>query len=234
MVSPSPAIWRCVMPVRWTIHASRGVDLVLRVLVGHTAFAAEPSRRRSPPSAVLLSVASTERIQSWSQAARGGGASARSAGEPPVQRDGVFVARASSCRGFFPTVRGGPCREPISIAPAKPSASTPPWLLITTPSRPRNTAPLASRGDNFAFRSSKALPRQEGAEPVQQIAGQSAAQIGADLLRGAFGGLQRDIAGKTFGDHDVDRAARRCRRPRRSRDSRAAASRSPAAGGRRP
>src|SRR5215472_4403860 len=35
---------------------------------------------------------------------------------------------------------------PTSIAAAKPSASVPPWLLITMPFKPRNTPPLARRG----------------------------------------------------------------------------------------
>ena len=34
-----------------------------------------------------------------------------------------------------------------------------------------------------------------------------ALEIFADLAGGAFGGLERDIAGKTFGDDDVDLAA---------------------------
>ena len=34
----------------------------------------------------------------------------------------------------------------------------------------------------------------------------AARRYSADLLGGALGGLQRDVAGEAFGDHDVDGA----------------------------
>src|SRR5450759_2526722 len=41
----------------------------------------------------------------------------------------------------------------MSMAAAKPSASAPPWLLITMPLRPRNTPPLDLRGSILSRKS---------------------------------------------------------------------------------
>ena len=47
---------------------------------------------------------------------------------------------------------------------------------------------------------------QQIAEPCHPGARHGRAQIIGDLAGGAFGGLQRDIAGKAFGDHHIDGA----------------------------
>ena len=48
--------------------------------------------------------------------------------------------------------------------------------------------------------------RQHGAQHREEVGLQRIAQIGANLPRRAFGGLERDVAGKAFGDDDVDGA----------------------------
>ena len=47
---------------------------------------------------------------------------------------------------------------------------------------------------------------EEIADPGHQGAAHRRAQIGGDLPGGAFGGLQRDVAGKALGHDDIDRA----------------------------
>src|ERR1700691_3601196 len=48
--------------------------------------------------------------------------------------------------------------------------------------------------------------REQVADPRTERTAHGAPQIFADLARGAFGGLERNVAGKAFGDNDVDRA----------------------------
>src|ERR1700680_525734 len=50
------------------------------------------------------------------------------------------------------------------------------------------------------------VARQDVAEPREQRLGHGALELLAELAGGAFGGLERDIAGEPLGDHDVDGA----------------------------
>ena len=62
------------------------------------------------------------------------------------------------------------------------------------------------RGSSLRRSASSAWPASRRAEHREEVGLQRIANVGADLARRAFGSLQRDIAGKAFGHHDVDRA----------------------------
>ena len=92
------------------------------------------------------------------------------------------------------------------MAAAKPSASVPPWLLMTMPLRPRNTPPLARPGSSCLAQLVEGGAREQIADAAAERASHRVAQIAADLASGTLGGLERDVAGKAFGDHDIDLA----------------------------
>ena len=94
----------------------------------------------------------------------------------------------------------------MSMAAAKPSASVPPWLLMTTPLRPRKTPPFDLRGSILSRKHAKRRPRQQIADLRPDRLRNRVAQIVGELARGALGGLERDVAGKAFGHHHVDLA----------------------------
>ena len=74
------------------------------------------------------------------------------------------------------------------------------------PSRPRKTPPFARLGSILARSASKAGLGQEITEFGAPGAAHRSAQIFADLLGGALGGLECDVAGEAFRHHHVDGA----------------------------
>ena len=94
----------------------------------------------------------------------------------------------------------------VDRAQAKPSASVPPWLLMTMPLRPRKTPPFDLRGSILSLQRAERRARQQIAElPDQRAVHARALSNSADLPCGALRGLERDVAGKAFGHHHVDR-----------------------------
>ena len=89
----------------------------------------------------------------------------------------------------------------------RPPVCAPPWLLMTIPSSPRNTAAdarrPASRRKALATPSARTDSRcaPTGSPPID------VAQILRDLARGALRRLERDVARKALGHEHVHRAA---------------------------
>ena len=94
----------------------------------------------------------------------------------------------------------------MSRALAKPSASVPPWLFTTTPFEAEEDAAIGGARIELAAQHVERAAGDEAADAAQKRAPQRAAQEMRDQLGGAFGGLERDIAGEAVGHDDVDRA----------------------------
>ena len=91
------------------------------------------------------------------------------------RRRASFARMARSSRGFWRAIPGAPCRSRPRSRRRKLSASAPPWLLMTTPSRPRNTPPLTRPGSILspqrlegAAREQIADARQPGSRPSRR------------------------------------------------------------------
>ena len=77
---------------------------------------------------------------------------------------------------------------------------------MTMPFNPRKTPPLERRGSIRSLNCAERGTRKQVADARAERAGHGVPYVLAHLARRALGGLQRDVAGKAFGDDHIDLA----------------------------